>query len=66
MNISPSVELQTLLNEKTLGLENQRSKRIEGLLLRSHTNWHENGDKCSQYFYKLEKKNYEKDNNRVD
>lgn len=67
MNISPSEELQTLLNEKKLELENLRSKKIEGLLLRSHANWHENGEKCSQYFCKLEKKEfYKEDNNRVD
>ena len=28
----------------------------EGLLLRSRANWHENGEKCTEYFCKLEKK----------
>ena len=28
------------------------------MLLRSKANWHENGEKCSQYFCKLEKKNF--------
>ena len=29
---------------------------VEGLLLRSRANWHENGERCSEYFCKLEKK----------
>jgi hypothetical protein len=28
------------------------------MLLRSKANWHGNGEKCSQYFCKLEKKNF--------
>jgi hypothetical protein len=29
---------------------------VEGLLHRSQANWHENGERCSEYFCKLEKK----------
>jgi hypothetical protein len=31
-------------------------QKIEGILLRSPDNWHENGEKCPEYFCKLEKK----------
>ena len=58
MNIYHSEDLQTLLNEKISELENQRSKKTEGLLLRSHPNWYDNGEKCFQYFCKHEKKNH--------
>jgi hypothetical protein len=37
-------------------LENQRQDIVEGFLLRSWANWHENGERCSEYFCKLEKK----------
>ena len=47
-----------LLNDKKQELEKHREKTVEGLLLRSRANFHENGEKCSKYFCSLEKKNY--------
>lgn len=47
-----------LLNDKKLELETIRGKMVDGLILRSRANWHENGEKCSEYFCKLEKKNF--------
>ena len=38
-------------------MERKGEEKVEGILLRSKANWHENGEKCSQYFCKLEKKN---------
>ncbi|CAC5418185.1 E3.1.11.2 [Mytilus coruscus] len=58
MSMSPSVNVQATLHGKKLELENKREQKIEGLLLRSRANWHENGEKCSQYFCKLEKSNF--------
>ena len=50
MNHSPNDEVQKSLFEKKLELENCRQKKVEGLLLRSRANWHENGEKCTNYF----------------
>lgn len=58
MNMSPNVNVQATLYGKKLELENKREQKIEGLLLRSRANWHENGEKCSEYFCKLEKSNF--------
>ena len=58
MNTSPNELTLNLLNQKKKELEDKREKMIEGLLIRSRANWHENGEKCSQYFCKLEKKNF--------
>jgi hypothetical protein len=52
-NISKKV--WSLHENKKLELGNKRQQKIEGLLLRSRANWHENGEKCSEYFCKLEK-----------
>ena len=44
--------------EDDLILSLNKSKRqhlIDGLIFRSRANWHENGEKCSEYFCKLEK-----------
>ena len=60
MNSSPSEAAQTSLSLKKLELETKREQKIEGLLLRSWVNWHENGKKCTQYFCKLEKRNFVK------
>jgi hypothetical protein len=49
---------QASLVHKQLELGNKRQQKIEGILLRSRANWHENGEKCSEYFCKLEKKNF--------
>jgi hypothetical protein len=43
---------------KKIEFERKREEKVEGILLRSKANWHENGEKCSQYFCKLEKKNF--------
>ncbi|CAC5366326.1 unnamed protein product [Mytilus coruscus] len=58
MNTAPTEAVQTTLNDKKVELEFMREQKIEGLLLRSRTNWHENGEKCSQYFCKVEKRNF--------
>ena len=58
MNISPDGQIHAALNQKKLELENIREKKIEGVFLRSHANWQENGEKCSEFFCKLEKKNF--------
>lgn len=58
MNSTPSDIIQNELNDKKLELEEKRAKKIEGLLIRSRANWHENGEKCTEYFCKLEKKNF--------
>ena len=56
MNLWPRVCTQILLNQKKTELEIKRQHIIDGLLLRSRANWHENGEKCTEYFCKLEKK----------
>jgi hypothetical protein len=48
--------VQASLNQKRGELENRRQDIVQGLLLRSRANWHENGERCSEYFCKLEKK----------
>ena len=58
MNSSPDDVTQASLVHTKLELGNKRQQKIEGLLLRSWANWHENGEKCSEYFCKLEKKNF--------
>ena len=44
------------LNKKKLELEIQRQNLVEGIVLRSHANWHESGERCTEIFCKLEKK----------
>jgi hypothetical protein len=56
MNLNPTEFIQPSLNQKKRELENRRQDIVEGLLLRSQANWHENGESCSEYFCKLEKK----------
>ena len=58
MNLNPNVDTQFHLNQKKAELENKRQKVIDGLLLRSRANWHENGERCTEYFCKLEKKSF--------
>jgi hypothetical protein len=48
--------IRASLNQKKGELENRRQDIVDGLLLRSQANWHENGERCSEYFCKLEKK----------
>jgi hypothetical protein len=52
MNLNPTEFIQASLNQKKGELENQRQDIVEGLLLRSRANWHENGERCSEYFCK--------------
>jgi hypothetical protein len=56
MNLNPTEFIQASLNQKKGELDNRRQDIVEGLLLRSRANWHENGERCSEYFRKLEKK----------
>jgi hypothetical protein len=44
MNLNPTEFIQSSLNQKKGELENWRQDIVEGLLLRSQTNWHENGE----------------------
>ena len=55
MNSAPSELIQSSLNNKKNRVGNEK---VEGILLWSRANWHENGEKCSQYFCKLKKKNF--------
>ena len=52
MNLNPTEFIQASLNQKKGELENRRQDIhvVEGLLLRSRANWHENGERCSEYF----------------
>ena len=54
----PSDENRELLLEKKSELEKHREGIVEGIMLRSRANWHENGEKCTKFFCSLEKKNY--------
>jgi hypothetical protein len=46
MNLNPTEFIQASLNQKKGELENRRQDIhvVEGLLLRSRANWHENGE----------------------
>jgi hypothetical protein len=56
MYLRPHDCTQILLNQKKTELEIKIQHIIDGLLLRSQANWHENGEKYTEYFCKLEKK----------
>ena len=58
MNLNSTEFIQASLNQIKGELENRRRDIVEGLLLRSRVNWHENGERCSEYFCKLEKKSF--------
>jgi hypothetical protein len=58
MNLQPRDCTQILLNQKKTELEIKRQHIIDGLLLCSQANWHENGEKCTEYFCKLEQKSF--------
>ena len=58
MNSNPNEVTLISLNEKKLELENHRECMVDGLILRSRANWHENGERCSESFCKLEKKKF--------
>ena len=55
-NCRPEVN-QLYLNYKA-NLENIRENYLQGVLIRSKSNWLEHGEKPSKYFCNLEKKNY--------
>ena len=58
MNLNPNERVNSSLIKKKMELENTRQNLVEGIILRSRANWHENGEKCTEYFCKLEKKAY--------
>ena len=55
MKLNTTEFIRASLNQKKGELENRRQDIVDGLLLRSQANWHENGERCSEYFCKLEK-----------
>lgn len=55
---NPNNYNKTLLEGKKCELEKYRENFVEGFLLRSRANWHESGEKCTNFFCSLEKKNY--------
>ena len=44
-------------------LKNIMHHKTNGTILRSKVRWHEHGERNTRYFYGLEKRNYEKNNN---
>ena len=48
----------TLLLDKKAELENIRSQKLKGQLVRSHLQWLKDGEKPSKYFSNIEKKNF--------
>jgi hypothetical protein len=50
MNLNPTEFIQASLNQKKGELENRRQDIVEGLLLRSWANWHENGKDALNIF----------------
>ena len=51
---------EQLLHKAKKDLESHRKPYIEGLIIRSRTKWHEEGEKSSKYFLSLEKRNIAK------
>ena len=49
-----------LLSKAEEELENHRKPYIEGLIVRSRTQWHEEGERSSKYFLSLEKRNVDR------
>ena len=41
-------------------LEDIRDRKIDGMIIRSRSNWHEKGERSSKYFFNLEKQNWVK------
>ena len=46
------------LHERKLELETLRNQKIKGIIFRSRAKWYEEGEKNTEYFLKLEKRNY--------
>ena len=46
------------LHERKLELETLRNQKIKGIIFRSRAKWYEEGDKNTEYFLNLEKRNY--------
>ena len=59
---SPSTENFDLLTRIKEELKQIDEERIDGLMLRAKVRWREEGEKCSKYFFGLEKQNYTKKN----
>ena len=49
MNSAPSELIQSSLNNKNIEFERKREEKVEGILLLSKANWHENGEKGRGY-----------------
>ena len=47
-----------ILDEKRVALENIRSEKLQGHMIRSRARWVEEGEKPSKYFCNLESRNY--------
>jgi exonuclease III len=47
-----------LLQDKKLELENLRTEKIKGIIFRCKAKWYEDGEKNTEYFLNLEKRNY--------
>ena len=46
------------LHERKLELETLRNQKIKGIIFRSRAKWYEEGEKNTEYFLNLEKRNY--------
>lgn len=57
-DMCPSQLYSDLLNELQTELEDIRKYELNGLLIRSHCKWIEEGEKPTKYFAALEKRNY--------
>lgn len=59
---SPDTETLNQLFQIKKQLQQIEEERVQGLMLRANVKWHEEGEKCSKYFFDLEKQNYIKKN----
>ena len=55
---SRSHSLTKTLHERKLELETLRNQKIKGIIFRSRAKWYEEGEKNTEYFLNLEKRNY--------